>query len=87
MRCRSQSRSDRAPWRRAVVTINRPHARNAINKAVAEGIAAAMDTLDGDPELSVGILTGAGGTFCPGWTSRRSYAARRRTSRAAALPG
>jgi enoyl-CoA hydratase len=49
-----------------IVTINRPHARNAINKAVAEGIAAAMDTLDGDPELSVGILTGAGGTFCSG---------------------
>ena len=49
-----------------IVTINRPHARNAINKAVAEGIAAAMDTLDGDPELSVGILTGAGGTFCAG---------------------
>jgi enoyl-CoA hydratase len=49
-----------------VVTINRPHARNAINKAVAEGIAAAMDTLDSDPELSVGILTGAGGTFCSG---------------------
>jgi enoyl-CoA hydratase len=49
-----------------VVTINRPHARNAINKAVSEGIAAAMDTLDGDPELIVGILTGAGGTFCAG---------------------
>jgi enoyl-CoA hydratase len=49
-----------------IVTINRPHARNAINKAVAEGIAAAMDTLDGDSELSVGILTGAGGTFCSG---------------------
>lgn len=49
-----------------VVTINRPHARNAINRAVAEGIAAAMDTLDGDPELSVGILTGADGSFCSG---------------------
>ncbi len=49
-----------------IVTINRPKARNAINRAVAEGIAAAMDTLDGDPELSVGILTGAEGTFCAG---------------------
>jgi enoyl-CoA hydratase len=49
-----------------VVTINRPHARNAINHAVAQGIAAAMDTLDGDSELSVGILTGAEGTFCSG---------------------
>lgn len=49
-----------------IVTINRPRARNAINNAVAEGIAAAMDTLDGDPELSVGVLTGAEGTFCSG---------------------
>jgi enoyl-CoA hydratase/carnithine racemase len=49
-----------------IVTINRPQARNAINKAVAEGIAAAMDTLDGDPDLTVGILTGAGGSFCAG---------------------
>ncbi|UZW56002.1 crotonase/enoyl-CoA hydratase family protein [Sphingobium sp. JS3065] len=49
-----------------VVTINRPDARNAANKAVAEGIAAAADTLDGDDSLRVGILTGAGGTFCSG---------------------
>jgi enoyl-CoA hydratase len=49
-----------------VVTINRPQARNAITKAVAEGIAAAMDTLDADPGLSVGILTGAEGTFSAG---------------------
>jgi enoyl-CoA hydratase len=49
-----------------IVTINRPQARNAINKAVAEGIAAAMDELDADPQLSVGVLTGAEGTFCSG---------------------
>src|ERR1700712_4885397 len=49
-----------------IVTINRPKARNAINKAVAEGIAAAMDTLDNTPELSVAILTGAEGSFCAG---------------------
>jgi enoyl-CoA hydratase len=49
-----------------IVTINRPQARNAINRAVAESIAAAMDELDADPELSVGILTGAAGTFCSG---------------------
>ncbi|MDB4943707.1 MAG: enoyl-CoA hydratase [Labilithrix sp.] len=49
-----------------LVTINRPHARNAINRAVAEGIARAMDQLDGDPSLVIGILTGAGGTFSAG---------------------
>lgn len=49
-----------------LVTINRPQARNAVTAAVAEGIAAAMDRLDGDPDLRVGVLTGAGGTFCAG---------------------
>ena len=49
-----------------VVTIDRPEARNAVNLAVAEGIAAAMDRLDEDDALRVGILTGAGGTFCAG---------------------
>lgn len=49
-----------------VITINRPHARNAINRAVSFGIAAAVDELDGDPALSVAILTGAGGNFCAG---------------------
>lgn len=48
------------------VTINRPAAKNAINKAVAAGIAAAMDHLDASAELRVGILAGAGGTFCSG---------------------
>src|SRR5918995_3342576 len=49
-----------------VVTIDRPEARNAVNLAVAEGIAAALDRLDGDDSLRAGILTGAGGTFCAG---------------------
>jgi len=49
-----------------VVTLNRPKARNAANKALAEGVAAAMDELDGNDDLRVGILTGAGGTFCSG---------------------
>ncbi len=49
-----------------IVTINRPEAKNAMNKAAAEGIAAAMDRLDAEDELRVGILTGAGGTFCSG---------------------
>jgi enoyl-CoA hydratase len=49
-----------------VATIERPEARNAVNLAVAEGIAAALERLDGDDELRVGVLTGAGGTFCAG---------------------
>jgi enoyl-CoA hydratase len=49
-----------------VVTINRPEARNAINGAVARGIAAALDRLDGEDDLRVGVLTGAGGSFSSG---------------------
>jgi enoyl-CoA hydratase len=49
-----------------LVTLDRPEARNAVNLAVAEGIAAALDRLDGDEALRVGVLTGAGGTFCAG---------------------
>jgi enoyl-CoA hydratase len=49
-----------------LVTINRPGQRNAVNVAVAEGIAAALEELDRDSALSVGVLTGAGGGFCAG---------------------
>lgn len=49
-----------------VVTLNRPEAKNAANKALAEGVAAAMDELDSNDDLRVAILTGAGGTFCAG---------------------
>jgi len=49
-----------------VVTLNRPEARNAVNGALAEGLAAGLDELDGDEELRVGVVTGAQGTFCAG---------------------
>ncbi len=49
-----------------VVTLNRPKAKNAANRALAEGVAAAMDELDSNDEIRVAILTGAGGTFCSG---------------------
>ena len=49
-----------------LITINRPEVRNAVNGAVAEGIAGALDELDGDESLSVGVLTGGGGFFCAG---------------------
>jgi len=63
-----------------VVTLNRPEARNAVNGAVARGVAAAMDELDSDAGLRNAILTGAEGTFCSGMdlkaflTGERPYA-------------
>jgi len=50
----------------AVITINRPEARNAVNGAVARGIAAAIEELDASKDAQVLILTGAGGTFSAG---------------------
>ena len=49
-----------------VITLNRPQARNAVDNAVATGVAAALDELDADSGLRVGIITGAGGFFCAG---------------------
>ena len=49
-----------------LITINRPDQRNAVNAAVAQGIATALDDLDADAGLSVGVLTGAGKGFCAG---------------------
>src|SRR6202049_146925 len=49
-----------------VITINRPDQRNAVNSAVAGGIAAALDELDDDGQLSLGVLTGAGKGFSAG---------------------
>jgi enoyl-CoA hydratase len=49
-----------------IITLNRPDARNAVNRALAEGIAGGLEELDSDDGLSVGVLTGAGGGFCAG---------------------
>lgn len=49
-----------------IITINRPEARNALNGDVARGIASAVDELEARDDLRVGVLTGAGGTFCSG---------------------
>lgn len=49
-----------------IITLNRPEAKNAANRALAEGVAAAVDQLESDDSLRVAILTGAGGTFCSG---------------------
>ncbi len=49
-----------------LITLNRPRVRNAVNAALAAGVAGALDDLDTDDSLSVGVLTGAGGFFCAG---------------------
>ncbi len=49
-----------------VITLNRPEVRNAIDSALSLGVLAALAELDGDDDLRVGVLTGAGGTFCAG---------------------
>jgi enoyl-CoA hydratase len=54
----------------AIITINRPDARNAVNTEVAQGIESAIDQMEADDEVWVGILTGAktakGYIFCAG---------------------
>lgn len=50
----------------ALITINRPEARNAVNGDVASGIETAIDRLEDDPEAWVGVLTGEGPVFSAG---------------------
>ncbi|WP_454690463.1 crotonase/enoyl-CoA hydratase family protein [Achromobacter aloeverae] len=49
-----------------VMTLNRPEARNAMTQALAREMATALDQLEADPELRIGVLTGAGNNFCSG---------------------
>ena len=49
-----------------LITLNRPDARNAVNGAVAEGIGRALDRLDSEEGLSLGVITGAGKGFSAG---------------------
>lgn len=49
-----------------IITLNRPDAMNAVNAVLATQLAAALDELDNNTDLSVGILTGAGRGFCAG---------------------
>ncbi len=49
-----------------IVTLNRPHVRNAIDTATARAIADAMELLDARPDLVVGVITGTGPSFCTG---------------------
>ncbi len=49
-----------------VITLNRPDAMNAVNQDLAQQLAAAMDEMDANPEISCGVLTGNGRGFCAG---------------------
>ncbi len=55
---------DRGPVR--VITLNRPHARNAIDLATAGLMERVIDDFEADPSVRVAVITGAGGTFCAG---------------------
>ena len=49
-----------------VVTIDRYRRRNAVDRATADGLDAAFDRMDDDPDVRCAILTGAGGVFSAG---------------------
>ncbi|MFH5210840.1 crotonase/enoyl-CoA hydratase family protein [Antrihabitans sp. NCIMB 15449] len=49
-----------------VITLNRPHVRNAVDLATATALERAIDAFEADPDARVAILTGAGGSFCSG---------------------
>jgi enoyl-CoA hydratase len=57
-----------------VITINRPEQRNAMTQAASTRIAEALDLLDSRVDLSVGVITGSGGTFCAGMDLKRFLA-------------
>jgi enoyl-CoA hydratase len=49
-----------------ILTLNRPHVKNAFDAALSQALSDALDRFEQDPELRVGILTGAGGSFSAG---------------------
>lgn len=50
----------------AIITLNRPDQRNAVNADICDGLRDAVDRLENTPKLRVGILRGAGKVFCAG---------------------
>lgn len=49
-----------------IVTVDRPEVRNAVDRATADALHSAFETMEADDEVAVGVLTGAGGQFCAG---------------------
>lgn len=56
-----------------ILTMNRPHAKNSFSLEMLVRMADAWDMIDGDPEVRVAILTGAGGAFCAGADLKAMY--------------
>src|SRR5437660_5723726 len=50
----------------SIVVLNRPQARNAVDREAAQALADAFRAFDSDPDAAVAVLTGDGGTFCAG---------------------
>lgn len=61
----------------AIITLNRPQVKNAVDTATAEALAQAFEDFDQNHALSVAILTGTGGTFCAGFDLREVAQGRR----------
>ena len=53
-----------------LITLNRPDQMNAVNNALADGLVAAVEELDNNPDLTAGVLTGAGRGSAQAWISR-----------------
>ena len=70
-----------------LITLNRPDARNAVNLAMAEAMAAALDELDSTDELSVGVIAGEGKGFSSGMDLKAFATGERPWARTAASPG
>jgi enoyl-CoA hydratase len=66
----------------AVLTLNRPEVRNAVNAELAHALAAAVDDIEERNDIRVIVLTGAGGTFCSGMDLKGFLAGER-----ASIPG
>lgn len=62
----------------AIITIDRPHVRNAIDLATALGVAAALDQAEERQDVRAIVLTGSGGTFCAGMDLKAFSATRER---------
>lgn len=58
-----------------VITLNRPHSRNAVNKATANKLYHAFKEFDSDSSAHVAVLHGTGDTFCAGYDLKELAAA------------
>lgn len=53
-----------------VLTLNRPHVKNAVNAAMAAAVSRMLDEFEANDDLRVAVITGAKGTFCSGMDLR-----------------